>query len=287
MKKITIILILTFFLGGIFFRNDFLDFYSKLTLRLPQVEKKVFDLVQKAEKQIVATPALRAKQEAHESFLTQAGIIEWTNIQREKKGLPLLKENQNLNVSAKMKAEDMLKEQYFEHVSLKGEEVSDLAEIAGYQFITIGENLAFGNFENDEILVQGWMDSPGHRENILNLNYQEIGVAVLKGEFAGENTWLAVQHFALPLSVCPQPSEAISEEITANQTQLKKMENALKELQSEIKEMRPKWGLAYNEKVEQYNELVGQYDAFFFETQNLVDKYNNQVFLFNECVSGF
>ncbi len=288
MKKFILLIILAILFGGIFFWSEILDFYSKLTLRLPQqwIEEKVA-LIEEVEKQIVTTSPLRAEKENPESFLTPAGIIQWTNSQREKYGLPSLQENPELNVSAVMKAEDMLAKQYFDHISPSGEEVDDLIEIVGYQFIAIGENLALGNFQDDETLVQGWMDSPGHRKNILNPQYQEIGTAVLRGEFEGRVTWLAVQHFAFPLAACLQPSEGISTEIAANQAELKELEVTLRDLKLEIKRTRPRWGSAYSEKVEKYNNLVSQYDDLLDQTKALISQYNNQVILFNECATGF
>ena len=287
MKKITIFLILAVIFGGILFWSEMLDFYAKFTLRLPQqwVEEKI-TLVKEAEKQIITSQPLIAEEENPESFLTAAGIVQWTNSQREEYGLPPLKENSKLDNSAAMKAKDMLSKQYFDHVSPSGEEVDDLAEAADYRFVVIGENLALGNFQDDEALVQGWMNSQGHRQNILNEKYQEIGTAVLQGEFEGKITWLAVQHFALPLSACPQPSEQILAEIKANQSQLKEMEGDLKELELEIKRTRPRWGANYNEKVENYNNLVSQYNDLLSLTQALISQYNNQVTLFNECVAG-
>jgi len=287
MKKVFLILILAVVFGGILFWSEILDFYSKFTLRLPQqwVEEKI-TLVKETEKQIITSSPLIAEKEDPESFLTAAGIIKWTNSQREEYGLSPLEENLKLNNSAAMKAKDMLAKQYFDHVSPSGEEVDDLVEAVNYQFVVIGENLALGNFQDDEILVQGWMDSPGHRQNILNQKYQEIGTAVLQGEFEGRTTWLAVQHFALPLSACPQPPEEILAEIKLNQLQLKEMEEDLKKLESEIKRTRPRWGTNYDEKVEKYNNIVSEYNDLLSLTQALISQYNNQVVLFNECVAG-
>jgi len=288
MKKFIVFLILAIILGVIFFWSEILDFYSKLTLELPQqwIEEKVA-LFEEVEKKIVTPPPLKTEEEVPGSFLTQAGVIQWTNSQREKEGLPPLKESSKLNATALMKAEDMLAKQYFEHISPSGEGVDGLANRVGYEFIAIGENLALGDFQDDETLVQGWMDSPGHRENILSSRYQEIGVAVLRGEFEGRVTWLAVQHFALPLAACSQPSEAVLAEIEANQAQLKELEITLSSLELEIKKMRPRWGAAYNEKIERYNNLVSQYNELLIQTQALSSQYNNQVTLFNECAAGF
>ncbi len=287
MKKYLILILIV--IGGsiLFFHNDILDFYLKLTLNLPPSEVKITELVKKAKKQVTTPPPLKAIEEAPKSFLTQSGIIKLTNLEREKYGLPPLKESSALNLSATLKTKDMLAKQYFDHISPSGKSVADLVEMVEYQFISIGENLALGNFENDEALVQGWMNSPGHRANILSLQYQEIGVAVLRGDFAGKTTWLAVQHFGLPLNVCPQPSENILAKITANQAQIKNLDSTLKELLVEIKMFKPKWGSGYNQKIEYYNNLVSQYNNLFNLTQELINQYNNQVILFNDCVSRF
>jgi len=185
-----------------------------------------------------------------------------------------------------LKAQDMLAKQYFEHISPLGEGVGNLAKTVGYEFIAIGENLAMGNFQNDKTLVQGWMDSPGHKANILSPRYQEIGTAVLQGEFEGKTTWLAVQHFGLPLTACPQPSKGLEEKIVENQKQLENLQEILVVVLREIENMRPKRDPVYSQKIEQYNELVSQYNALLSVTQDIINQYNQQVVLFNECVAG-
>ncbi len=279
-KKLISLLFLLVFLGGILF------FWQFLFRELPKVEREIPVLVGKIRKQIATPPPLIVEVRLPESFLTQAGVIQWTNIQRQKQGLPALRESNELNESSLIKVKDMLLKQYFGHISPEGEGVWDLASRAGYEFIAIGENLALGDFENDEKLLEGWMGSSGHRANILSSQYQEIGVAVLKGEFQGRETWLAVQHFGKPLSVCPQPSESLITEISENQSQIEKMYLTLSALEEEINSMRPKRGLAYNQKVEEYNNLVSQYNALIGKTKLLIEQYNNQVRLFNQCALG-
>jgi len=288
MRKFTLILIFIIFLGGIlFFRDDLLNLYSELSLRLPQIEKGTADFsIKEIERKILTPPPLRAPEEAPKAFLTREGVIQWTNIQRAEYGLPPLKESAKLDSSAEIKAEDMLENQYFAHSSPSGVGVKELAERVEYEFIAIGENLALGNFKNDETLVQGWMDSPGHRENILNTQYQEIGVAVIKGVFEGKSTWLAVQHFGLPLSACSQPDETLKIEIETNQNQIEELQQTLEVLQTEIQTMRPKRGSTYNQKIEQYNAIVSQYNNLVDETKVLISQYNAQVKLFNDCVTG-
>ena len=106
MKKITILLAILIIVGGsiFYFWEDFLDFYLKSYQRSPLIEKKITNfLIKEAEKQILTPPPLRAEKEDPQSFLTQAGVIHWTNIQREKYGLPPLKENATLNLMAEEK----------------------------------------------------------------------------------------------------------------------------------------------------------------------------------------
>lgn len=282
MRKFKILLVIfIIILGGIFFFwEDLLDFYTKPSLMLPRLEERV------TEKQILIPSPLRAEKEAPESFLTRAGVIQWTNIQRKRYGFSPLKENVRLNVSTELKVQDMFENQYFSHYSPSGEGAEDWIKSVGYEFIAIGENLALGNFENDEALVQAWMESPGHRENILNPNYQEIGVVVLKGIFEEKSTWLAIQYFGLPLSACLQLDEALGAEIEVNQDQIEELKRALSISRAKIKAIRPKRGSTYNQAIEQYNALVSRYNALTRETAVLINEYNAQVILFNECATG-
>lgn len=289
MKKLKI-LIITFIaiLGlGLIFKNQILDFYSGFSLKLPEIKEKIGEFKGlEIKKEISTPPPLKAEREYPESFLTREGIIKWTNLQREKYNLPPLKESLKLNLSSAIKVEDMFQNQYFAHLSPEGEGVADLAKIVDYKFILIGENLALGNFKNDEGLVQSWMESPGHRENILNQRYQEIGVAVKKDKFEGKEVWLAVQHFGLPLSACPQPEENLLAQIKENENELNQIQTELEKLQLEIKKMKPKRGVAFSQKIKEYNILVGKHNSLLEKNKILIEDYNKKVKLFNNCVSG-
>ena len=289
MKKLKILFIVSIIVLGtvLFFGSDIADIYYQFSLKLPQFEKEITGvLTQEVEKQVSTPPPLRAEKEDLSAYLTRSKVIYWTNFQREEFGLPPLKENIKLNAAAAIKVRDMFEGQYFAHISSSGEEVGDLIKIVKYEFILIGENLALGNFKNDSTLVQAWMESPGHRENILNPNYQEIGVAVEKGMFEGKTTWMAVQHFGLPLSACPQPDEVFQEEINIKESEISQLEKTLKSLQIEIRNMRPKRGTFYNQKIEEYNSLVLEHNILLKEIEILINKYNVQVRLFNECATG-
>jgi len=246
---------------------------------------KVPEVFQKEREKFFPPPLKVIREEKPEAILTKEGIIEWTNKQREKYGLVPLKENQLLDKSALAKVEDMFENQYFSHYSPSGEGVSDLAKKFGYDFLLIGENLAMGNFSSNEDLVLAWMESPGHRANILNEKYQEIGVGVKKGIFEGKEVWIAVQHFGLPSSFCPKPDSSLREKIEENEKQILELQKELLILRSEIRTLRRWQREEISQKIDQYNELVSKYNSLVEETKNLIDQYNLQVNSFNQCLS--
>lgn len=238
---------------------------------------------------IFAPPPIRSDVEHQESFLTKNGVIGWTNTQRQDNNLPTLKENSTLDAMALAKIEDMFKNQYFAHESPGGKGVGDLAEDFSYGFVAVGENLALGNFKDDKALVDAWMASPGHRANILNGTYREIGVAVMKGTFEGKTTWLAVQHFGLSSSVCPTINDQLKLNIENNESQLASLKIQIDQKEQEISNMRQKGRReeGYYQAVEEYNGLIRQYNQLVEENKNLISIYNTQVEAFNNCMSGF
>lgn len=288
MMKTALNLILLSFLAMavivfIFLGNNFSDFSSKV-----EEIQKYFDIYsnQNFQQKIWAPKALVSEEKNPESFLTKKGVIEWTNNFRQENGFVILKENSKLSESALAKAKDMFENQYFEHDSPKGIGVGDLAKDADYQFLAVGENLALGDFQNDQMLVGGWMDSPGHRANILNKNFNEIGVAVLKGEFGGRTTWIAVQHFGIPLSYCPIISETMKEKIEENKNEIIELEDKINFIKQDLEGIRKKDRALYEKKVEEYNSLVSEYNSLILETKTLIDQYNHQAKLFNECADS-
>lgn len=180
------------------------------------------------------TPApLRAPSNAN-GTLTIAGVLTATNSQRVDHNLPSLAADTTLNEAAKHKLDDMFAQQYFEHISPDGRGPSDVVDAVGYEYIRVGENLALGNFTSDSDLVQAWMDSPGHRANILHTGFDAIGIAVGQGMFEGHRTWLAVQTFAKPLSSCPGVDTTLQKKIATLQTSLENTSNELISRQGEI-----------------------------------------------------
>lgn len=217
--------------------------------------------------------------------LSANGVIIQTNKQRTVAGLPALSVNAQLTAAATEKLNDMFTKQYFEHVSPQGVGPSDLAKSMGYAYVLVGENLALGNFNGDAALVEAWMNSPGHRANILNTKYQEIGVAVKEGMYQGNKVWLAVQEFGTPLSSCPGVDAHIKSTIDANKVHIEQFQKQATILKGEIDSMSRADTTAYNAKVATYNELVRQTNTLLDETKQLVLVYNQQVASFNSCVN--
>ncbi len=219
--------------------------------------------------------------------LSAKNIITISNKAREDNGsLKPLIENSKLNFSAEKKLQDMFMKQYFEHVSPTGVGVSDLGTQAGYEFILIGENLALGNFKDDQALVDAWMASPGHRANILNSHYTEIGVAVGKNTFEGKTIWMAVQHFGLPKSACPKIDSILSGVISLEKKKLSGIEQTLTTQRKDIEQSRSVGGVVSDYQIDGYNSLVNIYNSLIIEIKQKVAEYNKGVKLFNECVAS-
>ncbi len=286
-KFITFIFFLFILIWSAFFviKNNLLDYGLK---QLPEIEKSFTNGVKDIEKKIYNPPPLVGKENIPNSFLTKAGVLKWTNIQRnETESLPALLQNSKLDEIAMERLNDIFEKQYFDHISPDGVAASDIAKEIGYEFISIGENIALGNFKNDQALVQAWMDSPGHRANILNGDYAEIGIAVKKGIYEKQETWIGVQIFARPLSACPRPDQALKREIEKTQNQITVLENEAAAMRKELEQINPRNredAEIYNQKVDEYNAFVKKINDLIKKQKNLISEYNNQVDSQNECV---
>lgn len=126
-------------------------------------------------------------------------LIELTNQERRSAGLSPLKENLVLNQAALAKAQDMIKNEYFNHTSPSGVTPWHWFKKSGYTYKAAGENLAIGFLDSAEV-EKAWKESPSHRQNLLNPNFKEIGIAVLTGSFQGRDTTVVVQLFGAPIT---------------------------------------------------------------------------------------
>lgn len=128
--------------------------------------------------------------------INNKNVIDLVNLERGRRGIEELKENEILNKVAQSKLNDMLEDDYFAHTSLKGVDPWKWFFQAGYRFEYAGENLA-KNFITAKSQHQAWMDSPAHKRNILNNKFTNIGVAVGK-KYSGDDIFVTVQVFGTP-----------------------------------------------------------------------------------------
>lgn len=212
-------------------------------------------------------------------------IVTLTNAERIKNGRKALVSNPKLALAAHRKILDMVNLQYFEHTSPSGKGPADIIEAAGYAYVIVGENLAEGDFVDNADLVQGWMNSPGHRANILNEKYTEIGVATERGILNGKQVWFAVQEFGRPLTDCPRIDQTLKTQITTNETQVQTLQVQLQHVQTRMNEAKQKNDInSYNNLVPQYNTIVNSINALVAKTKQIVSTYNTQVKSFNTCI---
>jgi len=128
------------------------------------------------------------------SLITPETVITLSNQERTAKNIPALQSSDKLTKAASDKAEDMISNNYFAHNSPNGITPWFWIEKNKYDYTYAGENLAM-DFKTAEKEQRAWMESETHRKNILNPNYQEIGVAVRTGMLSGHLTTLVVQEF--------------------------------------------------------------------------------------------
>lgn len=102
-------------------------------------------------------------------------VVRLVNAHREKNGLKPLTENWELSRVARYKSQDMVDNRYFSHTSPTYGTPFQMIRAFGLSYRTAGENIAYGQ-RTPQAVVNGWMNSSGHRANILNASYTQIGV---------------------------------------------------------------------------------------------------------------
>ena len=83
--------------------------------------------------------------------------------------------NAQLDLAAQRHAQDMLDNNYFSHTGLNGSTAGERATAAGYNWRTVGENIAAG-FNSESSVLDAWVNSPGHQANNINPNFEEFGL---------------------------------------------------------------------------------------------------------------
>lgn len=139
-------------------------------------------------------PSVKPNVLGYASNISIQDVVSLTNQKRAESGLPALALNQSLSAAAYTKGRDMIDRDYWAHVSPDGTQPWKFFSDFGYKYRYAGENLA-RDFSTANSAVDAWMNSPTHKENILNPKYKEIGIGVVEGDLAGSDTTIIVQFF--------------------------------------------------------------------------------------------
>ncbi len=284
------------------------------------LKEKPLPTFQEIEKKIITPePLTGPRRETRASELKPELILRWTNFHRQENNVSELSQNTLLDNAATAKVNDMFEKQYFDHIGPDGLDASHWVQEAGYQYIVIGENLALGDFQNEKELVDAWMASEGHRENILKPAFTEIGVAAKLGNFQGRQTFLAVQMFGAPASLCKTPDKSLEKAIRNKKAQYESLGEIAEEIKKLIKESNELMKKG-NEKVKQGNQAETKEEAeelwaegkalqeqarekfdeakelqkeledaedLYEEIKTLTNKYNQQIEEYNDCLESY
>ncbi len=214
-------------------------------------------------------------------------VLFYTNKERGELAIKPLSQSRILNIIAGLRADDLFANQYFEHTSPDGNSVSNLALKEGYEYFLIGENLALGNYASEQEIVNAWMGSPGHKANILNSKYTELGVAIKQGIFNGENTTIAVQVFAQPGTFCPKPNQEIKAIIDSASISIKQMQEKALIMYENLNSVSSSLGVDipyYNQKTKEYNYFAKKINDAVLALKDMIDIYNMEVIMYNSCI---
>jgi uncharacterized protein YkwD len=132
------------------------------------------------------SPSARVGASAGKYGATEARIFDLINAERQHQGLPALVYNAQLDRMAKIQAENMAYFQKMAHTLPEAQlpTLGDRAHYVGYPFGRLAENVALG-YPNAETAVQGWMNSSGHRRNILDRSVEETGIGIARSSAGG------------------------------------------------------------------------------------------------------
>lgn len=112
--------------------------------------------------------------------ITPESVLAQMNFYRGLSGAPALRIEPRLSAAAADRMKDMEEQQYWAHFSPAGASPFMWLTLRGYSFAAAAENLASG-FDTAEILVSSWMESAGHRRNIVSPEFRDVGIAIIEG----------------------------------------------------------------------------------------------------------
>lgn len=140
-----------------------------------------------------------------------SGLVTETNSERSAGGLGALATNSKLNQAAQAKANDMAARNYWSHNTPEGNPPWVFFANAGYDYKAAGENLAYG-FDNNDATIVAWMNSPGHRANIMNGEFTEVGFGIANVENyqdTGQQTIVVAMYGSPKVASASSPAPAV------------------------------------------------------------------------------
>lgn len=214
--------------------------------------------------------------------VTKSALVNFVNQNRKTAGVGGLSENIKLDQAAGLKAEDMVAKEYFSHNSPDGISPWHWFSEIGYDYKYAGENLAIGFFDSKDVF-QAWLNSPPHKENLLNPKYQEIGTAVLQG-FGPNNAVVVVQLFGTlktPQNLLAVPEQTkTSEKIVQTPAEKSGAATASNEpIKNNFEEPNKEVMSEYSENISFFEKITGNSgDNFYLKLINFVS-YEHTEFL--------
>lgn len=167
------------------------------------------------------------------SDISSQELLLITNAKRQESGLPSLTLDNELSAAATNKAMDMFSKDYWAHVAPDGTTPWVFIKQSGYNYIYAGENLARGYYSASDV-INAWMASPEHKENMLSANYKNVGFAVSTGKLNGEETVLVVEMLgSTSLAQAPQAGDSEKSVAVSDTDSLAQAQPAEAQAQSE------------------------------------------------------
>ncbi len=157
---------------------------------------------------------------AYATEMSRSSLLVSTNNRRTANGAATLSLNSQLNAAAQVKAEDMITRDYWSHNTPDGQEPWVFIDAQGYDYTKAGENLAYG-FASSDNTVTGWMNSPSHRDNMLDTVFTEVGFGFANSSNfvgTGEQT-IVVAMYGKPVLAATVEVAPVAEPAPAPQTQ--------------------------------------------------------------------
>ncbi len=163
---------------------------------------------------------------AYATEMSRDNLLSSTNQRRANNGKAALTLNSKLNAAAQAKADDMVARDYWSHNTPEGEEPWVFIDAQGYNYKKAGENLAYG-FATSDNTVTGWMNSPSHKENMLDGAYTEVGFGFANSpNFVGTgNETIVVAHYGAPVLGASSSPEPTTTPAPVNQPQTQNASN--------------------------------------------------------------